>query len=427
MTNIVSTLNGLFKEQYADKLMTLVPDGVKLLKMVKFIESSKELGRFYHQPVLLAQEHGVTYAQANGDAFSLNAAIAARLQDAQVAGSQLLLRSAISYEAAVRASNDKKAFVKATSLLVENMLNSISKRLEIALLYGQTGLASSVTTANINATSTTLTIPAASWAPGIWSGAENAVLVAYNGTTRLNAADTAGYTVSSVDLVNRTVVVTASGADITAIDAASGSITLYFLSAVQGTGGGQAFHEFAGLDKIMTNTGSLFNIDASAYALWKSNTYSAGGAALSLTKILNAVAYGVERGLDEDVVCLLSAKTWANIASDQAALRIYDQSYKPSKLENGASEFVFNGQNGRIEIHTSIYVKEGEAFIFPLRRLKRIGAIDVSFKMPGRSQQEDFFVELQSQAGYELRCYTDQALFCDSPAKMVKITSIVNS
>jgi len=377
--------------------------------------------------VLLAQEHGLTYAPANGTAFSLGDAIAARLQDAQIAGAQLLLRSSISYEAAARASNDKKAFVKATSLLVENMLNSISKRLEISLLYGQSGLASSVATTNQSATSTRLEVPAASWAPGIWSGSENAVLVAYNGTTRLNAADTAGYTVTSVDLLNRYVFVSASSADITAIDAASGSITLYFLSSVVGSGGGQTFNEMAGLDKIITNTGSLFNINASTYALWKGNSYSAGSASLSLTKILNAVAFAVERGLDEDVVCMMSAKTWANIASDQAALRIYDQSYKPSKLENGASEFVFNGQNGRIEIHTSIYVKEGEAFVFPLKRLKRIGAMDVSFKMPGRSQQEDFFLELSNAAGYELRCYTDQAIFCDSPAKLVKITNIVNS
>lgn len=379
------------------------------------------------QPVLLAQEHGITYAAANGDAFSLNNAIAARLQDAQIAGAQVLLRSAISYEAAARASNDKKAFVKATSLLVENMLNSVAKRLEIALLYGQSALANNCTSANVNATTTDITVPAAEWAPGMWSGMENAVLVAYNGTTRLNAADTAGYTISTVNLSTRVLRVTASSADITAIDAASGNIDLFFLSAVQGTGGGQVFHEFAGLDKIITNSGSLFNINASTYALWKGSVYSAGSAALSFSKILSAVALGVERGLDEDVVILMSAKTWANISSNEAALRRYDSSYKGSKLENGGEQYVFHGQNGSIEVHTSIYVKEGEAFIFPVKRLKRIGAMDISFKMPGRSQQEDFFLELTNAAGYELRCYTDQALFCDSPAKLVKINNIVNS
>lgn len=48
MTNLVSTLSGLFKESYADKLMDLVPDGVKLLKMVPFVEASKEIGNLYH-------------------------------------------------------------------------------------------------------------------------------------------------------------------------------------------------------------------------------------------------------------------------------------------------------------------------------------------------------------------------------------------
>jgi hypothetical protein len=424
--NLVSTLSGLFKEVYADQIGNLVPDGVKLLKLIKFESGTKETGNLYHQPVLLSHEHGITYSGPSSTAFSLNAAVAAVMQDAQITGSQVVMRSAISYEAAARASNDKKAFKKATTLLVENMVNSISKRLEVALLYGQQGIGQSSGTSNVSATTTTVTIKTASWAPGIWSGLEGAVLVAYSSTTRQNAADTAGYTVSNVDLVARTFLATGSSADITQLDAASGANKdFYFLSAATGSGT-VVKNEFAGLDKIITNTTTLFNIDANAYALWKGNSYSAGTAQLSLSKILAAVALGVERGLDEDVVCLMSAKTWANIASDQAALRVYDSSYKGSKLENGASEFVFNGQNGKIEIHTSIYVKEGEAFILPLKRCKRIGAMEVSFKMPGRSQEE-FFLELQSSAGYELRAYTDQALFVETPSRCIKITNIVNS
>lgn len=424
--NLVSTLSGLFKESYASKIENLVPDGVKFLKLIQFEKGDKENGNLYHQPVLLSHEQGITYAGPNSSAFTLNAAVAAVMQDAQIAGSQIVMRSAISYEAAARASNDKKAFKKATALLVENMVNSISKRLEIALIYGRTGLAASCTTVNVDATNTTLTVPAASWAPGIWAGADNAVLVAYNSTTRLNAADTAGYSVSNINLTARTMKLTASSADITAIDAATGSITLYFLSAVIGNTSGQSFNEFAGLDKIITNTGSLFNIDASVYGLWKGNSYDAGSAQLSLAKVLSGIALAVERGLDEDVVCVMSPKTWANIATDQAALRVYDQSYRSNKLENGSSDFVFNGANGKIEIHSSIYVKEGEAFLLPLKRMKRIGAMEVSFRMPGRPQEE-FFLELSGAAGYELRAYTDQALFIDTPSRCVKITGIVNS
>ncbi len=41
----VATLNGLFKEQYADKLQDLVPNGTKFQKMVPFVPAEKELGK----------------------------------------------------------------------------------------------------------------------------------------------------------------------------------------------------------------------------------------------------------------------------------------------------------------------------------------------------------------------------------------------
>lgn len=43
--NTVTTLNGLFKEIYADKIENLIPDGVKLLKLVPYVEAAKEIGR----------------------------------------------------------------------------------------------------------------------------------------------------------------------------------------------------------------------------------------------------------------------------------------------------------------------------------------------------------------------------------------------
>ncbi len=42
--NTVSTLNGLFKEKYADKVMNLVPDNVVLMNMVEFASQSQALG-----------------------------------------------------------------------------------------------------------------------------------------------------------------------------------------------------------------------------------------------------------------------------------------------------------------------------------------------------------------------------------------------
>jgi len=61
--NTVDTLNGLFKEVYADNIENLVPDGVKLYNMIPFNKESKALGNLYHQPVVLGLEHGITYGK----------------------------------------------------------------------------------------------------------------------------------------------------------------------------------------------------------------------------------------------------------------------------------------------------------------------------------------------------------------------------
>lgn len=69
--NTVDTLNGLFKEVYAKELENLIPDGVKLLNKINFAQRDQQPGNFYHQPVVLGLEHGVTYNNGDGSAFNL--------------------------------------------------------------------------------------------------------------------------------------------------------------------------------------------------------------------------------------------------------------------------------------------------------------------------------------------------------------------
>lgn len=180
----------------------------------------------------------------------------------------------------------------------------------------------------------------------------------------------------------------------------------------------------AGVDKILTNTGSLFGINAATYGLWKSSSYAAGGAALTMAKVLSAVGKAVNRGLNEDVMVLVNPITWQNLNSDQAALRSYDNPHsKDSK--NGFESITFHGQNGKIEVVSHPCVKEGEGFILPIKKVKRIGSSDITFKTPGR--EDELFLQLPSNAGVELRLYTNQAIFIESPARCVKITGITNS
>lgn len=401
--NTFQSLNGLFKEVYADKLENLIPDGVKLYKMISFASKNKQPGNLYHQPVILGHEHGVTFAASDDDAFALNAPVAGQIRDAQVRGNPVVLRSVLGYVAASRAvQGGAQSFMDATKFLVANMLRSMTKKLEIELLYGQVGYGVVGSVAGL-----VLTISAAEWASGIWSGSEQMPIDIYSAdglTLRVSTS------VTSVDLDNRQITV-AAATGVVATD-------VIWHKGAKG-------NEFAGVHAILTNTGTLFNISASAYSLWKGNTYSAGSASLSLAKIERAIALAVAKGLDSDVTVLVSPKTWADLLVEQAALRKYDSSFSSAQLENGAKSIKFYGQNGAVTIEPTIYCKEGYAYILAMDEFMRVGSTDVTFKRP--AMEGEFFRELESNAGYELRAYTDQALFCSAPGKCVIIQGIVNT
>lgn len=402
--NTLDTLNGLFKEIYGDKLENLVPDGVILYNRVPFVKREQQLGGTYHQPVILGHEHGVTFAASGDDAFTLNAPISGFIKDATVRGNQMVLRSAIGYASVNRSlGGGKKAFQEATKFLVSNMLRSMVKKLEIELFYGGMGYGSVASTSG-----NVITITTAEWAPGIWSGAENMPIDIRDssGTTSRGIAS-----ITAVDFDNLTITVDSLPSGTTATD-------VIWHKGAYG-------NEFSGIHKIITNTGSLFGINATSYSLWKGNTYSASSAALSFAKVQKAIARAVEKGLDSDVVVLVNPNTWSNLLTEQTALRQFDQSYSNSELDNGSRSLKFFGQNGMVEIVPSIYVKQGYAFVLYMDDMVKIGSTDITFKRPGKG--DEFFRDLENNAGYELRAYADLALFTHSPGKNVLINNIINS
>jgi hypothetical protein len=372
--------------------------------MIPFVSKQYQEGSLYHQPVVLGLEHGVTYS-TGGDAFTLNAAIAGQIKDAQVQGAQLVLRSILSYTAAARSvGGGTKAFEDATKFLVGNMLRSVARKLEMELFYGQTGIAQLKATGAISGL--VITIATSEWSPGVWVGAENMPI---NFRTP-GGVDHGSTTITSVDMTAQTITVAS------AASAADGD-DVY----VDGSFG----NEFAGVHKILTNTGTLFNISASAFTLWAGNQFDCGGTALSFTKIQSAVARAVEKGLDGKIMLLVNPRTWANLLTDQAALRKYDSSYSTAKAENGSESIEFFGQNGSVEIQPSIFVKQGYAYMLCKDEWIRVGSTDITFKRPG--QGEEFFRDLENAAGYELRAFTDQAPFCSAPGRQVLLKNIVNS
>jgi hypothetical protein len=392
--------------------------------------------------VVLTQEQGFTYAGPSAGAFALNAPIAAVLKDAQVQGAQILLRSQIDYESLARAQNTKGSFGEASRLLVENMLDAISKRLELMFLYGRSpggiGILASGTVS-------TITLTAASWSAGLWAGMEGAqinVVTAPTGTypvfttaaTPQRTTATPGSTkVVSVNFATLTVTVTA--ASLTA-PVATDIVILFGTWTTAGATNLTAttlvtFVEAIGLDGIIRSSATtLFNIDQTVYGLFTGNN-PASFAALSVTNVLANLLPAIGKGLMEDVVLLCSNTAFqslvnptvdpvAQAASTNVKVGPTLTKTQGDQLQFGASGVTIVGAQGKITIQPHLFVKDKDMFCFAPKNIMRVGATDVTFNTPG-SKGGEFFLHMPSNAGYELRCYANQGLFSPKVGQLTKM------
>lgn len=406
-----SKLNGFFKNKYAKKLIDAIPENAKFSGQIPF-SAAEKIGAAYKVPVELAMEAGVTYAAADAGAFTLEDAQAGEMKEASVNGSQFLIKGILDYESAAKAIKEgEEAFGNSGGRLVKRMTKAIYKRIELSCLYGGTSLA----TVSSNVGGGVIAITTATWATGIWVGMRNARLDCYSDTTYGTQRNTVGaLTISFINVSARRLTVTGDAGDLAAV--AAGDV-LVFRNAANA--------EMAGLDKIVTNAGTLFGISAATYELWAGNSYALGSVALTLARLNQAIADAVGKGLDEKATVFVNPRTWGNLMSDQAALRKYDARYDSGKSTNGFRSLTMYSQNGELEIVPHTMIKEGEAYVIPLDRWKKVGATDVTAITPGRG--EEFFRQMESKAGYELRMYANLAVFCEVPGYCTKITGIVNA
>lgn len=411
MVNTVGTLNGLFKKIYSkDGVAWAQPKNLILQKDLDFVPAAQELGEDYNQPVFLTMEQGVTYSQPSNGAFDLDDPVAAVMKNAVVDGYQAVLRSSLSYEAAAKAARNSApgAFRQAFGVVLENMLLTLQRRKEIDSFYGQTELGLIT-----GSPTTTITIDTAEFAPGIWSAQENAKLEIFDAAGTTQRTGTA--TVNSMDLTARTITVDALPTGSVATD------RIFFKT--QRTTSLDA--TFPGVHKILENSGTLFNIDAGLFDLWKSNSVAVGGVDLSFDAVHEGVSRAMGKGLDEDQCLYVNPRTWKNLLSDIAANRRYDARYMPADAKVGHERIEFHTQVGVIDIKSSIYVKEGFAYLLAPKNWKYVGATDILFRHKDRG--DEFFRELTDKAGYEVRSYWNMSPFTHSPGTCTLFTGIVNS
>lgn len=413
--NTSTTLDALFKDVFLTgetAVGNVVPEVNKLQRLIK-LNSDLNPGDKFVQMIETALEQGITYAGPTEDVVTLNSSEASASGEAQVQPYQIYERATIGYNALDKAEGgDKKAFRSATEHVVMNMLRSARKRVEIDLIYGNRPLAT-VTSLSSQVISILATDGSSTWAPGLWRGMKNAYIDVFqsDGSTSRQA----GLKITSVDLANKTITVSGTTTGIASTD------LIYF----KGANSAGTLKSMIGLDRLATNTGTLYNIDASTNEGWKANSYAVSGN-LSMLKVLEAVDQSGLAGCDEDVVALIPWKAYAKMNNDQSLFRGLDGSYKRDVAVNGVKSIEFEGQTGKINLVPHPYLKESEGFIFAPGNTMRIGK-EITFARPGpggKAGDGKIFRELADNTGFELRCWTKQTVYTPNPAWVTKLTGI---
>lgn len=420
--NNVTTLNGWFKEVYADNVEDLVPETAMIHNDLPYVERSARNGAQYHQPVVLTHEHGFTYAGAGAGAFDLEAAIAAIHDEALLTGTQLTLESQLDYESCARASDSKRSFGRVTAHVIENMMRSFHKRLEILYLYGGAtprwgGVCRIHSQTDDSGTTQTYTVYPETFAPGILSGLEGAIVDLYDDDGTAEAPSTLLSTAGSITVTavsftsptTATITLTGTEAELDLATSPDGTACYLYFNTAFG-------NEMTGLTGIARNTGTLFSVAGGTYGQWQGNTQTLSGA-LTFGQVLEGFDGPAGRGgLDGQACAYVPIRSWTHLAQDEAALKRHGGS--SSKLKNGARALEFMGQGGVIQVKPYSMIKQGMWLGLPKDGPKRLGATEMTFNVPGM-EEEKFLYQLPTKAGLGVRAYANQAVFCPRPAQCV--------
>lgn len=423
----------LFKRVYGD-ITDLVPEDYLLAKDIPFSQKQK-VGEKYIEAVVLTNETGITYGGSTLDAFELNPAVAGTVQQTEVTPYISVLGSVVPWGVLSRAAGaGERAFYDATKHIVRNNLKSHGKFKEIDRLYGQadaglgyvsyasatyrnvaftngSGTLNGVAFTNgVNTSDKVILLAPGQFASGIWVGME--------GVQVQQVATATGTVVAEGKLVDVNSEYGYLGVDFTPVAASTTtSHKLVFKGMAESK-------EQIGMNKILsTQTGSLFNINVANYQLFRGRSKSLNNQKLTLERLNDGVAEAVNGGgLDGDLEVYVNPRTWAKLMTTEAGLRQYDDSYKGSEAVNGFEAIKFHIQTGKATIKAHRFVKEGEAYACHRPDWSRSGSAEISFTVPGIDKEIIF--PLENQAAMAFRSYSDQYLFCHSPAKSILFTDI---
>lgn len=414
--NSQASLIGNFRERYAPKVKFLYEQAAPLVKLIGF-EKGVALGNKYHQPVDLALEHGFS-AAAPGvlpTGATYIPPTAGQSGDAQVDAYQIHGRAQVTYSAIARSQDAAAAYLDSVKFVIKRLTLGAAKRAEWTILNGEEGWANTTSTNPGSAASRIVTVSDATWASGAFIGAKGMPLDIYS--------DSSGAPSSSRVSTGRSS--TSDPILITSVNYATKQVTLNCQNATDQSlalnnvwifpESHSITTEMAGLGKITTNTGSLFNIDASVNDLWAGNSLAIS-ATLSFAKILEAhglMAPFFPMAMNNETISLVPPKGYEVLNSDQAAMREFN--VEKTVAENGFEGLKFRSQVGVNTIQAHAMVRDSRFHIAVAKELKRIGSQDTEFIQRGKTGDEMLILESGTSPASEMRTLLELALFSEAP------------
>lgn len=415
----------IFKRRYGEFINPL-PSEDTIANYGKFVAQDRRPGENYNFPIKVGNEHGQT-ANIDGSAFALNAPIDSVVLNAQLDGATIMLRGTIPYDVTAKSSNGAGdgskggAFWQAMDGKVEMMMSSGELYRELALMYGPGtaaaaaanlgACAASISGANLAAPQV-ITITRATWAAGIWNQlAPNALVDIYqaDGTT---VRETGVTVQSQVAATNRlSLFKTGSVATV-----AAGDVIVPF---------GWRLKSCYGLQAILENSGSLFGISATTYNVWKSVAFANGSAVLTRAKIGQIAARLFPNGLTKGGTLFVSGPTFADLAEEADALVRFTDSNTSDVKRQGDNRIEYRSPIGIIRVQLHRFMKQSIAFFIANDVLKRVGATDLTFALPGTNKW--FYKELENTAGSQIALYSNQAPVLEIPYHCAIISAISNN
>ena len=392
--NAPDTLASRLKQKFNKEISDIVPATADFQRRVQF-RKDLESGASSEFDVQLSHESG--FSSGSGS-VSLNGAIKQVSARASVTGFSHILQTQVAYDLISRANKDDKAFAKFADGKFLGMVNAMRNREEWLALNGRRGCGKIT-----NNSSGVLTISADTFCPAFWSSQIGATFEAYDAIAG-GAQHNGDLTVSAVNVSTRAVTVTGTSSSVVADDHLH----------IKGQMGGGRY----GLMDIAYNTGSLYGISATTYPLWSANAYDCGTSPLTLGKIVEAAGESANKGAaGEKMVCYVPAKCFQNLISDESALIRHNAGKK--KFETGAEGIEVVSAVGTIEVVPHLFMKEGEAVIYPPSWTYILGSQEATMSL---AKDGDMIFDLESNSAKELRMFSDNTIFCERPGYITYIT-----